>query len=129
MIKKGLYSKCHTKRTASLNKMSDFIRHFIEEMAEGVVKVACAAMLSMLKYAPWIQGVDEVGHISPHSLELVPDKLKTQKMCEKAAEYDPRSLAYVSDNLKTQGLCKTFFENGLCNTTLHDLRMGTIEKV
>ena len=33
-----------------LNKMSDFIRYFIKKMAEGVVEVAYAAMLSMLKY-------------------------------------------------------------------------------
>ena len=107
--------------------MSDFIRSFIEKMAEGIVEVECAAMLSMLKYIPWIQGVDEAVHISSHSLALVPEKLKTKKMCEKVVEYDPRSLAYVSDNLKTQGMCKRVFEKGLCKT-LYDLRMRKVEK-
>ena len=72
----------------------------------------------------------------PWFLEHVPDKLKTQKMCEKAVEeygswllryvlYDPRfcrvyekeveeyprSLEYVPDNLKTQEMCKKAMHN------------------
>ena len=94
--------------------MSDFIRYFIEDMAEEVVEVACVAMLSILKYVPGIQLVNEAVRIRLHSLVLAPDELKTQEMYEKAVKDDPRLLEYVPDNLKDLGMCERLKTHGCC---------------
>ena len=39
------------------------------------------------------------------SLEFVPDRLKTEEICNKAVSINPPSLAYVTDHLKTQEIC------------------------
>ena len=84
---------------------------------------------------------EKVAEEQPWSLEYVPDKLKTQKvceknfkkvekngscylrytpndlmfrgMCEKILGKDSWSLEYVPDNLKTQEMCKKAMHNGL----------------
>ena len=85
--------------------MSDFIKFFIEDMGKEVLELTCAAIVNILKYIPGVQGVDEAVHLRPYSVVLIPDQLKTQKMCEKSIEDDPRSLACVPDLFKTQEMC------------------------
>ena len=43
--------------------------------------------------------------IDPYSLAFVPDRLKTQEMCDKAIEIDPFILWHAPNNLKTQEIC------------------------
>ena len=86
--------------------MTDFIKFFIEEMGKGVIKLMFAGMVNILKYVPGVQGVDE----RPYSLALIPDEMKTQKLCEKSVEDDPNSLAYVPDHFKTKQMCNEAVE-------------------
>ena len=58
--------------------MTDFTKLFVKEMGKGVIELTCAGMVNILKYIPWVEGVDDV--VRPCSLELIPDELKTQKM-------------------------------------------------
>ena len=50
--------------------------------------------------------------------------LKTQKMCNEAVRINPISLAYVPDRFKTQGICEKATEKGLrgCVMSLITLR-------
>ena len=65
--------------------MTDFTQVFIEEMGKTVIRLTCIGMLNILKYIPGVQGMNE----TPFSLALIPDELKTQKMCEKLVEKYP----------------------------------------
>ena len=67
--------------------MTDFIRFFTEKMAEEVIELTCAGMVNILKYIPGVQGGDDA--VRPCPLALIPDELKTQKMCKKSVEDDP----------------------------------------
>ena len=78
--------------------MSDFIKFFIEEMVKKVIELTCAALVNILKYVPGVQVVED----APYFLALIPDELKTQKMCEKPVQDDPWSLAYVPNHFKTK---------------------------
>ena len=43
--------------------------------------------------------------MDPRSLKLIPNRHKTQKICEKAAKKYPWLIEYVPDHLKTQEIC------------------------
>ena len=43
----------------------------------------------------------EVVHIEPYALEFIPDRIKTQEMCNEVVKMDLYTLQYVSGNLKT----------------------------
>ena len=77
--------------------MIGVIQFFIEKMGKGVIGLTCAVMVNILKYIPGVQEVDK----TPYSLELIPDDLKTQKMCEKSVVEYPWELYYVPDQFKT----------------------------
>ena len=49
-------------------------------------------------------------------LKYVPDRFKTQKMCDEAVSYDPSSLQYVPHYFVMQQQVKTWYNyNGYCN--------------
>ena len=69
--------------------MTGFV-HFIatnliqcmKEMGKGAIKLTCAGIVNIMKYIPGVQGVDEEEvYIRPFPFLLIPDELKTQKMC------------------------------------------------
>ena len=77
-------------------KVIDLIKYIIERMVEGTR----AVMLHMLKYVPGVQGVDgEALDIGGYPLAYVPDRLKTQEMCERAVEDKPEALRFVPDHI------------------------------
>ena len=43
--------------------------------------------------------------MDPYSLEFVPDRFKIEEMCNKAVRREPYTLRYVPDHLKTQEMC------------------------
>ena len=53
---------------------------------------------------------EEVMNVRLATFFLIPDRFKTQKMCNKASEEDPSSLMYVPDHFKTQKKCAKAFE-------------------
>ena len=85
--------------------MTDFIKFFMEDMGKGVIELTWAGMVIILKYIRGVQGLDEA--VRPCSLALIPDELKTQKMCTKSVEDDPESLGYIPDRLMTQEMCSS----------------------
>ena len=90
--------------------MSDFIKYFIKKKVEEAVEMTCAVMLNILKYVPGVQGVDEAVHIGPNSLALVPDALKTERICNEVVCREPWALKFVPENLQTQEMCKRVVE-------------------
>ena len=110
VIKKGLYltqkELLCILTSRGLNKMGDFIRYFIKEMAKEVIELTYVAMVNILKYVPGFQGVDEAVSIKPRYLTFVPDRLKTQDMCSEAVRKDAYILGDVSDHFKTQEMRK-----------------------
>ena len=64
--------------------------------------------MKILKYIPWVQGADDV--VRPCSLALIPDELKTQKMCEKSVKDDLEALEYVPDHFKA----KKMYSSAVC---------------
>ena len=42
---------------------------------------------------------------NPWALKYVPDRLKTQEMCNETVEENPWQLGYVPDHLKTREMC------------------------
>ena len=84
--------------------MGDFIRYiFIEGMAKEAIEMTCAVMV---KYVPWVQGVDEAVSIGPHYLTFLPDHLKVTGMCDEVVRRESWTLKDVPDHLKTQEMCK-----------------------
>ena len=71
--------------------------------------MTCAGMVNILKYVPGVQGVDEMSY----PLALIPDVLKTQKMCEISVMECPWALEFVPDCFKTKRMCKCAIENNL----------------
>ena len=110
VIKKGLYltqkELLCILTSRGLNKMGDFIRYFIKEMAKEVIELTYVAMVNILKYVPGFQGVYEAVSIKPRYLKFVPDRLKTQDMCNEAVRKDSYILGDVSDHFKTQEMRK-----------------------
>ena len=51
-----------------------------------VIELTC---LNIMKYIPGVQGVDEVVNIGALFFMLIPDELKTQKMCNEAMRENP----------------------------------------
>ena len=45
-------------------------------------------------------------------LKMIPDRFKTQEMCNEAVHIEPLSLEYVPDRFKTQRMCS---ETGVRN--------------
>ena len=59
------------------------------------------------------KGINKHGHIyilSPIWIREIPDHLKTQKMCGKAAHMEPGFLKYVPDHFKTHEMCNEAIE-------------------
>ena len=56
---------------------------------------------------------NEAMRIEPYSLAFLPDCFKTQEMCDKAIEIDPFILWHVPDNLKMQAMCIRAVKAGL----------------
>ena len=83
--------------------MTDFTKLFVKEMGKAVIELTCDGMVNILKCIPRVQGVDDV--VRSCSLALIPDELKTQKMCETPVKDDPEALEYVPDHFKTQKMC------------------------
>ena len=87
--------------------MTDFI-HFIEtdfiqcikEMGKGVIELTWIGMVKIMKYIPWIQGVDEAVHIVALSFMLIYNVLKTQKMCNKEMRENPAAFFLFAIVLK-----------------------------
>ena len=48
---------------------------------------------------------DEAADIEPCSLGFVPDHLKTQEVCNEAVRREPYTLQYVPDHFRTQKMC------------------------
>ena len=67
--------------------MTNFTTIFSKEMDKGGIELTCTSMVNILKYVPEVQEVDDA--VRPCSLALIPDELKTQKIC------DPEALKYV----------------------------------
>ena len=84
--------------------MTEFIQ-FIEEMGKGVIILTCVGIVNIVKYIPGLQGVDEEVHIRPFSFLLIPDELRTQKMCNEAMHENPATFFLVPDRFKTQEMC------------------------
>ena len=78
-------------------------------MGKKVIELTCAGMVNILKYVPGVQGMDDV--VRSWSLALIPDELKTQKMCEKSVVFNPYVLDFVSDHFKTKKMCEGAVEN------------------
>ena len=74
---------------------NDFIQ-FIEEMGKGVIELTCVGMVNILKYIPEVQGVDEEVHIKPFPFSLIPDEVRTQKMCSKAMRENPAAFFFCA---------------------------------
>ena len=61
------------------------------------------------------------GSVDPYSLEFVPDRFKTEEMCNKAMRREPYTQRYVPDHLMTQEMCnkalRIIFSDakGMCN--------------
>ena len=83
--------------------MTDFTKLFVKEMGKAVIELTCDGMVNILKCIPRVQGVDDV--VRSCSLALIPDELKTQKMCETPVKDDPEALEYVPDHFKTKKMC------------------------
>ena len=86
------------KKRAS-NKMADFIHSIetdfiqcIKEMGRGIIELACVEMVNIMKYIPGVQVVDEAVNIGALSFTLIPDELKTQKMCNEAMRENPAAI-------------------------------------
>ena len=55
-------------------------------MGKAVIELTC---VNIMKYIPGVQGVDEVVKIRALFFMLIPDELKTQKMCNEAMRENP----------------------------------------
>ena len=51
-------------------------------MGKEVIELTCAGVVNIPKYVTGIQGVHDA--VRPCSLALIPDELKTQKICKKS---------------------------------------------
>ena len=85
-----------------------------------IIEEMTCVMVKILKYAPWVQGVDEAGRIRPRCLTFVLDQaacrrrwglkhftvdLKGQGICEWVVYKNPWILEYVPDHFKTREMC------------------------
>ena len=74
-------------------------------MEKGVIELTCTGVVNILKYIPGVQVIDDT--VTPCSLALIHNELKTQTMCKKSVEDDPGSLGYIPDHLQTQEMCSS----------------------